>query len=427
MRGSFDLGPSTAADASEPEPQEQIAPVPRVSIQAFCESAEIAGVINAAIDDRRLARAHVKVHMGGAPAAAEAYRTAPTPNVIVIETGGNRVELIEQLEALAEFCDAGTKVIVIGRVNDIVLYRDLMGRGVSDYLVAPLTVMEFIRAISHLYHHPNAQPVGRVVAVCGAKGGCGASTIAHNVAWSISRSLDVATVIVDLDLASGTAGLDFNQDPPQGIAEAVFAPDRLDANLVERLLSKCTDKLSILAAPATLDRTYDFEETAFDGVLDILRTTVPCIVLDVPHQWTAWSKRLLVGADEVLVVASPDLANLRNTKVILDAMRLARPNDTKPKLVLNGIGLLKRPEISAADFAKSVEFAPLATIPFDAKLFGTAANNGQMIGEVEAGSRTAEIMVEIARAVTGRMDTRKPKRNLLQPFLSRLTAARKAS
>lgn len=406
--------------------KEHIAPVPRVSIQAFCESPELSAVVSEAMDDRRMARAHVKVHMGGAPAAIEAYRSAPTPNVIIIETAGERVALLAQLEALAEFCDAGTKVVVIGRMNDIVLYRDLMSRGISDYLVAPLTVLDFIRAMSQLYHHPTAQPVGRILAVVGAKGGNGASTIAHNLAWSIAKALDVATVIADLDFAFGTAGLDYNQDPPQGIAEAIYAPDRLDNNLVERLLSKCTDKLSLLAAPATLDRSYDFTDTSFDALIDIMRVAVPCTVLDIPHQWNAWTKRLLNGADEVVLVAAPDLANLRNAKNILDALRTARPNDAKPKLVLNGVGMQKRPEIAAADFAKAVELAPIATIPFDAKLFGTAANNGQMIGEVEANGRIAQLMNEIARSVTGRLDFKRERRNLLHPLLARFQT-RKAS
>lgn len=406
--------------------REHIAPVPRVSIQAFCESPELSAVVSEAVDDRRMARAHVKVHMGGAPAAIEAYRSAPTPNVIIIETAGERVALLAQLEALAEFCDAGTKVVVIGRMNDIVLYRELMSRGISDYLVAPLTVLEFIRAMSQLYHHPTAQPVGRILAVVGAKGGNGASTIAHNLAWSIAKALDVATVIADLDFAFGTAGLDYNQDPPQGIAEAIYAPDRLDNNLVERLLSKCTDKLSLLAAPATLDHSYDFTDTSFDALIDIMRVAVPCTVLDIPHQWNAWTKRLLTGADEVVLVAAPDLANLRNAKNILDALRTARPNDAKPKLVLNGVGLQKRPEIAVADFAKAVELAPIATIPFDAKLFGTAANNGQMIGEVEANGRIAQLMNEIARSVTGRLDFKRERRNLLHPLLARFQT-RKAS
>lgn len=415
-----DASDDRKGDADADESRDHIAPVPRISIQAFCETPEFAHLVNEAINDRRMSRAHVKAHMGGAPAAVEAYRSAPTPNVVVIESNGEREELIGHLDMLAEFCDAGTKVVVIGRVNDIVLYRDLIGRGVSEYLVAPLTVLDFVRSISQLYTHAKAEPLGRLIAVTGSKGGVGASTLAHNIAWSISRTLDLPTVIVDLDLPFGTAGLDFNQDPPQGIAEAVFAPDRLDSNLVDRLLSKCTDKLSILAAPATLDRPYDFADTAFDGLFDILRASVPCVVLDVPHGWTAWSRRALVGADEVVVVAAPDLANLRNTKNLLDALRVARPNDIKPKLVLNGVGLLKRPEISVTDFAKAVEIAPVAVVPFDAKLFGTATNNGQMVGEVEAANKVTEILTELGRAVTGRLDPRKPKRTLLEPLFAKL-------
>jgi pilus assembly protein CpaE len=262
--------------------------------------------------------------------------------------------------------------------------------------------------------------------VSGTKGGVGASTVAHNVAWTISREFDVATVIVDLDLPYGTAGLDFNQDPPQGVAEAVFAPDRLDANLVDRLLSKCTERLSILAAPATLDRPYDLGETAFDGLFDILRATVPVVVLDVPHGWSAWSRRALIGADEVLAVAAPDLANLRNTKNLLDVLKAARPNDAAPRLVLNGVGMPKRPEIALADFAKSIDMQPTAVMPFEPKLFGTASNNGQMVGEVEPGGRSAQVFGDLARGVMGRSEPRRGKRTLLDPLVSRF-ARKKAS
>ena len=399
---------------------ELIAPVPRISLQAFCETPEVAQTVRDALTDRRMERAHVKVHMGGAAAAIEAYRTAATPNVIFLETTAGRQDLIDYLDALAEFCDAGTKLIIAGRTNDIILYRELMARGVSEYLVAPFAVLDFIRTVSHLYSSSGTEPVGKVIACTGAKGGVGASTLAHNIAWSIARELEIQTVLVDLDLGFGTVGLDFNQDPPQGIAEAVFAPDRVDSNLVDRLLSRCGDKLSLLAAPATLDRTYDFPETAFDAVIDILRASTPCIVLDIPHMWTGWARRLLLAADEIILVASPDLANLRNTKSLLDAMRSARKNDGKPRLVLNELGVTKRPEIAINDFAKAVDLEPTATIAFEPRLFGTAANNGQMIAEVEATSKINETIAELARLVTGRSEVRKPKRNLLDPFIARL-------
>src|SRR5579863_3018962 len=397
-----------------------INPVPRISIQAFCETPDVAAIIQAAMADRRMNKAHVKLHMGGAPAAVEAYRSAPTPNVIVLEATHDRDTLAANLDELSEFCDAGTKVVICGKVNDITLYRHLMLKGVSEYLVAPFSALDFVQAISSLYNTPGASPVGRVIAVIGAKGGVGASTIAHNLAWSIASGLDISTVIADMDLAFGTAGLDYNQDPPQGMAEAVFAPDRVDANLVDRLLSKCSDKLSLLAAPATVDRPYDFAETAFDPVVDILRNATPCVVLDLPHAWTAWTRRMLVGADEVVIVAAPDLANLRNAKNLLDNIRGSRPNDHQPRLVLNGVGLLKRPEIALADFTKTVEVAPTAVIPHDAKLFGAAANNGQMIAEIEANGKVAEILADLARIVTGKIELRRSKRGLLEPLMAAL-------
>jgi pilus assembly protein CpaE len=403
-----------------------IAPVPRVTMQAFCETAEIATVLQASAGDRRMQKAHVKVQMGGAPAALEAYRTAPTPNVIVLESSGERGALLGQLDSLADVCDPGTKVLVVGHVNDVVLYRELTRRGVSEYLIAPVQVLDVVRAVSELFHAPGAEPVGRTIAVVGAKGGVGASTVAHNLAWALAGKLLNSTVIVDLDIAFGTAGLDFNQDPPQGISEAVFAPDRLDSNLVDRLLSKCSDHLSLLAAPAALDRTVDLSETALDGILDILRASIPTIVFDVPHVWTAWSRRLLVGADEIVIVAAPELASLRNAKNLYDLLRGGRPNDQLPKVVLNMVGVPKRPEIPVAEFATALGTQLAAVISFEAQLFGTAANNGQMIAEVQPSGKAADVFADLAGAVTGRAEQKSGRGRFLEPILARLSR-RKAS
>jgi pilus assembly protein CpaE len=409
----------TEVSSPEGAREPHIAPVPRIAIQAFCESPETTAVVQGCGEDRRMSKAHLKVQTGGIAAAVEAYRTSPTPNVIVIESQSRGDDLITGLDTLAEVCDAGTRVIVIGRHNDIVLYRELVRRGVSDYLMAPIGPLDLIRAVSHLFSAPDAKPVGRLVAIVGAKGGVGASTVAHNVGWAIARNLLIDSVVTDLDLAFGTAGLDYNQDPPQGIADAVFSPERIDSGFVDRLMSKCTDHLSLLAAPATLERVYDFGPEAFDGVLDILRTSVPCIVLDVPHMWTGWTKRALVAADDILIVACPDLANLRNAKNLIDVLRGARPNDYHPRYCLNQVGVPKRPELKPADFAKALEVQPTAVIPFEPQLFGTAANNGQMIAETAANHRTTETFRQLAQLLTGRVEAKR-SRNLLTPLIEKL-------
>ena len=409
---------STAARSAARE--EHIAPAPRVSVQAFCETVDTAAAIQAASEDRRLAKAHLRVQMGGVGAAIEAYQSAPTPNVIMLETETRSQNVLIGLDRLASYCDAGTRVIVIGQVNDVTLYRELVRRGVSEYLISPVETLQAVRAICGLFAAPDAKPVGRVVAVVGAKGGVGASTIAHNIAFTMARDLTLDAVVTDLDLAFGTAGLDFNQDPPQGLAEAVFSPDRIDTAFVDRLLAKCTDHLSLLAAPATLDRVYDFGADAFDAIFDSLRATVPCVVLDVPHQWTGWSKQTLIGADDILIVAAPDLANLRNTKNIYDLLKASRPNDHPPHYCLNQVGVPKRPEIKATDFAKALEDEPAAIIPFEPQLFGSAANNGQMIAEISSNHRTAEIFRQLAQQLTGRAEQKKQRSGLLSPLIEKL-------
>ncbi len=406
-------------EVAPPAAEDHIAPAPRVSVQAFCETVETAAAVQSAGEDRRLGKAHLKIQMGGMAAAIEAYRAAPTPNVIVLEADV-RSDILAGLDQLATVCDPGTRVVVIGRINDVTLYRELVRRGVSDYIIAPITTIDVVRSICNLFSAPEAKSVGRIIAVVGAKGGVGASTVAHNVAWAIARDLAMDSVVTDLDLAFGTAGLDYNQDPPQGIADAVFSPDRVDTAFLDRLLSKCTDHLSLLAAPATLDKVYDFGADAFDSIFDTLRTTMPCIVLDVPHIWSGWSKRALVSADDILIVAAPDLANLRNTKNIFDLLKASRPNDRPPLFCLNQVGVPKRPEINAAEFAKAIESQPIAAIPFDPQMFGSAANNGQMIAEVSANHRTTEMFLQMAQRLTGRSETKKSKGSFLSPLIDKL-------
>ncbi len=371
-----------------------------------------------------MAKAHLRIQAGGAAAAVEAYRDAPTPNVIVIETVSDGRGLLDQLDELAGFCDEGTRVVVIGHVNDVHLYRELMRRGVSDYLVAPIDVVSFVRALSEIYASNSSKPLGRVIAMIGAKGGTGCSTLSHNLAHTIAREMTVETVIADMDLPYGTAGLDFNQDPPQGIMEAAFDPGRVDNNMIERLLSRCGERLQLMAAPSSLDRLYDFSPDTFDPLFDALRSTVPAIVLDVPHVWTGWARNALVRADEVVVVAEPDLANLRNAKNLIDTLAAARPNDPRPRLVINKVGIPKRPEIAVAEFARALDCTPLATIAFDPGHFGTANNNGQMLAELQPKGKVNDALLEMAKALMGREASKAQKKSLLSPLLDRISSLR---
>lgn len=377
-------------------------PVPRISIHAFCEFPDTGAALQRAGGDRRLSKAHLQVQLGGIDAAVQHYTGQITPNLLVVETKLHGEEALLELDRLAEVCDPATKVVVVGRSNDVELYRELMRRGASEYLVAPLSPLQLIEVISGLYLDPGSAPIGRVVAVVGARGGAGASTLSHNIGWCIAEEMHINTTIVDMDLPFGTVGLDFNDEASQGICDALSSPERLDDVLLDRLLIKRGEHLSLFTAPAVLDRDYEASPDAFESVIDAVRQSIPCVILDLPHGWQPWIKAALLAADEVVIVATPDLTSLRNAKNIIDLVKGARPNDAPPRLVINQVGVPKRPEIPAKDFAETMGLEPSAIIPFDPAIFGQAANNGQMVMEVMPKAPVTESLRQLCRAITGR-------------------------
>lgn len=396
--------------------------VPRITVQAFCERSQTAELMEVALQDRRMSRVALTTHNGGVNGAIETYRANPTPNLIIIESADTKEEVLAGLDRLAEVCDAGTRLIVLGHINDVVLYRELIKFGVSEYLVLPVDPSVLVSAIAELFVSEGAAPIGRSVAFVAAKGGSGASTVAHNVAWSVSQSIRQDVLIIDMDLAFGTAGLNYNQDPPHGIGDAVFASEKMDTVMLDRLISKAASHVNLLTAPGTLERTYDFEDRDFEQIIELSQQNVPLVVLDIPHTWNGWVRHTLSTVDEVVIVAEPDLANLRNAKNLADTLKQLRPSESDPLLVMNRVGVAKRPEIPPAEFESSIECRLLGQIGFDAAVFGTAANNGQMVAEVSAGHRANEVFKTIGLDITGRnISTADPKKGGFQlPDLSKL-------
>ncbi|MGJ3231058.1 MAG: AAA family ATPase [Oceanicaulis sp.] len=423
--GAFDAGPMAGGEYGEVELVGEdddsllTQPVPRIAIHAFCESPDTGRLIHRAGADRRLHKAHVTVELGGLAAAIERFHDESTPELLIVETGMRGRELFAQLDELASVCDGETKVIIVGAANDIALYRELMRRGVSEYLVPPMTPLHVIKTISGLFLDPEQPFAGKSLCFVGAKGGVGSSTVAHNVAWHLTESLRSDAVLVDLDLSFGTAGLDFNQDPPQTIAEALAQPDRLDQALLDRLLVRCTERLSLFSAPSSLESDWDFQPEHFEHVLDMVRRQAPFVALDLPHAWSPWVRRTILSSDQVVVTVTPDLACLRNAKNLFDLVRQQRPNDEPPKIVVNMAGCPKKPDIPLKDFSDALGAAPVLVLPFEPALFGKAANNGQMIGEVDPKSKAAEGFAHLAGLLTGRAAAAPKPKSLFASLFSK--------
>ena len=380
-------------------------PIPRITLHAFMDAAADRASLAEACRDRRMARVTNEIHEGSVASASEYYTDQPTPNLLIVDVPQDRERAFAHLQSLAEACDPGTQVVVVGTLNDVGAYREFMRQGISEYLVSPVSAVQFIETIANIYSNPAAQPLGKVHCVTGVNGGVGASTIAHNLAWHLAESLHESTVVLDLDLPFGTLGLDFNYEGGKGITEALLEPDRLDDVLLERLLYKATDKLALFTSPCTLDSGFDPAPKALEKILDVVKANFAHIVIDLPHTWSAWARGVLMSSDEIVLVLAPDLASLRNGTALYDYLVAQRPNDSKPRLVVNMTEAPKRPEIPMKELIDAVGAAPACILTYDNLLFGTAANNGQMVSELDPKNKNSLALLDLASQVARRRAT----------------------
>ncbi|RFU12925.1 CtpF protein [Rhodobacteraceae bacterium W635] len=379
----------TINEDAEALPQQSLssARVPHLTASAFCVTAATRSAIENASGDRRLTRVKTEISEGGIAMACRAFEAKATPALLIVEAEGAGAELLKELDALAEVCDPGTKVVVIGASNDIALYRELTGRGIADYLVGPITPLAYVAMVQRLFTQEAAARLGKVYAFVGVKGGVGTSTLAQNIAWTIAEGQASPTLLLDLDFRFGSAAVNLDLTPVTGLDKYINDPDKLDAALLDRLIVPRGDYLSVL--PGFDDPLGDVEPApdAVERLVEIARASFPVVVLDLPHDWSPASRDALTSADEVIVVASPDLTNLRNARALMAQLRALRPNDAMPRVILNACRMPQRKEVTPDKFAKSLGVEDWTTILFDPATFGNAAAQGRALGELSPRSK----------------------------------------
>ncbi|KIL99708.1 Type II/IV secretion system ATPase TadZ/CpaE associated with Flp pilus assembly [Paramagnetospirillum magnetotacticum MS-1] len=384
----------------------------RLTIEAFCCGAETAEALRNACTDRQLAKSRLGLMEGGLAAAITHYADLPTPQVLVVEES-DPTQLRSRLDQLAEVCVSGTKVVVIGPVNDIRLYRELMAKGVADYLPAPAGARQLVDSLAGLFADPASAPRARVVACWGARGGTGSSTLAQNLAWAAARHLAEKVILIDLDIAFGTSVLAFNLEAKQSIADVLANPERLDEVLVDRCMAEYDDHLQILAAPGDGRGHGVTTLEPLEHLVDLASRMAALVVLDIPHVWAEWSEALLAGADEVVVTAIADFASLRDTKTLVDLLSPRRQGMAPLRLVLNRAETGRKAQLSAKDFAETLKMTPDLVIPSDPALFGEAATEARMLGEVAANHKIVQSLGQLAVTLSGKAPVvaRKPAKS----------------
>lgn len=365
-------------------------PLPAINIFAAWDRPEAEALMRTLSSDPRLARTEMQIARGGIDAAV-AHGNA---DLFVLDTTLDGPAMLSALDRLRETAPRAC-IVILGSVNDITLLRELASRGVSDYIVPPAKADDVARSLCALFADVDT---AKTIAVIGARGGIGASTIARNLAWSIAERQQQKTTLVDLDLCFGAAAVNFRQEPSLSVLDVAEAED--SEEVLTKALTKPARHLQLLAAPKTT-ANLEIEGEAFESLLANVRRTASFVVLDLPHAWEPWIRTALCEADEVILVAGPDLASLRNADNMLKLLRSERDKVNAPNVVISMSGLPKRPEIPARDFAEAIRVKPLLTFAFEPELFVSAEMDGQMIYEAAPDSKAALQLDMLASMLTG--------------------------
>jgi pilus assembly protein CpaE len=340
---------------------------------------------------------------GGVKKAVEYLTEQRSPHLLIVDISGVDMAL-SKIHELADVCEPGTNVVALGDHNDVALYRDLVDAGVSDYIVKPLTRELLQRVLgpknSHDISRGNTVKLGKVISFVGARGGVGTTTLAANLAWHLANKQGRRVSLVDLDLQRGDCSMLFNAQHTPGFRDALHNPLRLDAILLDRIMTKVGDRLFLLGSEEPLDDNVQFTVSAVDALLSVLRSQFHYIVIDVPRPSGAAFRRALEMADRRVIVVDATMRSMR------DGVRLGQLFESNERnvFVVNRVGEGNHHALPLKDIAKVLQAQPASLTPFLPKQVMPAAHHA-LVAASKRG-KYADAVAKLATEISGRQQRR---------------------
>ena len=350
-----------------------------------------------------------KCAKGGLRNAVQSLSVSASPNILMVDLSESG-DPLSDINALAEVCEPGTVVIAIGQVNDVRLYRDLLGSGIHDYLLKPLSAGQLRDALTQaqaVFMAPrnNDGSTSRrhiTAAVVGTRGGTGASTLATSLAWAFSSDHKLPTALLDLDVHFGTGALSLDLEPGRGLTDAIDNPSRIDGLFIERAMIRANENLAILSAEAPINSPLMTDGSAFVQLEEEFRQAFEMTVIDLPRNMLVNFPHLFADVNVGVLTAEMTLASARDTIRILSWLK-ANAAHAQTLVVVNkvqpGTG-----EISKADFEASIERSIDFSIPYDFKAASNAAKLGQTFVEANRSTKASSVMRQLAERIMGISD-----------------------
>jgi pilus assembly protein CpaE len=398
------------SNATTLEPVSRLVPSGRPAALAFVNDPESEAVLKTAFREETPGA----VLRGDITKAIQYLSETRSPRVLVVDISNISLP-VSEVHRLADVCEPGVSVVVIGNRDEVGLYRDLLQAGVAEYIVKPLTDTLVAKALhtagGGAEPTPISRKLGKVIAFVGGRGGVGTSTMAVNLAWYFSTKQARRVALVDLDLHTGVCSLMLNVPPSSGLREALENPLRVDSLFLERTLAASGERLYVLGSEEPLEADLQFSGEAIDRLLEVLREQFHYVIMDVPHVPSSISRRVLDLADTRVVVLDPTLQSIR------DAARLCRieavnGSAARPIVIVHRAGETGRRSIKADDIAGALQQRVRSVVPYQPTLFADAAAQGGVAAAKRG--RFADAIAALATEISGQAPPQRSRWSLFR-------------
>lgn len=346
---------------------------------AFCADSATHAAVDRVIGDMMLP--HASIRKGTVKDAIKHLSQHSSPKLLMVDITGSDLPLSD-IDSLADVCEPGVSVIAIGERNDCGLFRDLLHHGVTDYLVKPLSPALLQKAISNISDDAETtkagNKLGKLVAVMGARGGVGATTVATSLSWIIAQQRRRKVALLDLDLQFGTVALSLDIEPSHGLREALENAERIDSLFMDRMLIQHSDRLFVMSAEETPDETLLLDYDAIQLLLNDLRNKFHYVIVDLPRNPSPSTLQVLEHATDLILVSDFSLAGMRDTMRTTGFLPTLNAS-CNSVIVASRAGEHKQGEMPKSEFEKGIGRKVDFVLPFDANTVATATNFGQPV------------------------------------------------
>jgi pilus assembly protein CpaE len=342
------------------------------------------------------------IREGGISAAAAFVRSTGAPAVLVVDIGGSEDPVVD-VTALLHLCGGEVPTVAIGLVNDVKLYRRLRDAGVADYLVKPVPGEVLSAAIQDSSRVRPREPVmpkiARSIALVGARGGVGVTTLAVSVGWTMAQQQQQKVILLDLDLHFGSAALSLDIDPGRGLRELLSHPDRIDSLLIESAVTSVGDRFRLLGAEEPLEDALTHGPDGLTAVIHHLKAAADIVLVDTPRHLGPLTRHTLSMADAIVVVTDLTLPAMRDTQRLY-AMLKGMHEEPKTIVVANRVGGVGG-EVGIADFERGIGTKVAHSVPFDRAAAIAAAESAKPFAEVARNAKTLTALRTLSQALAG--------------------------